>query len=119
MDKIIGRGLRFFGCHGVLEEEKVTPQPFEVDFELYLDLSAAGQRDDLSLTISYAEVFHTVQKIVEEEHYQLIEALAERLAQELLKKFPVQEVKITVYKPQAPVEGNFRYFAVEIHRFRQ
>lgn len=119
MDKIIGRGLRFYGCHGVLEKEKVEPQPFEVDFELFLDLSAAGQRDDLHLTISYDEVFHTVRKIVEQEHYQLLEALAERLAKALLERFPAQEVKITVYKPQAPVEGDFKYFAVEIHRFRQ
>ena len=109
MDKIIGRGLRFFGCHGVLEEEKVTPQPFEVDFELHLDLSAAGQRDDLSLTVSYAEVFHTVQKIVEEEALPAYRSSGRTVSPRTIKKFPVQEVKITVYKPQAPVEGNFRY----------
>lgn len=119
MDKIMGRGLRFYGCHGVLEEEKIKPQPFEVDFELYLDLTDAGHSDNLYRTINYDEVFHTVRKVVEEEHYQLLEALAERLAGVILERFPVKEVKVTVYKPQAPVAGDFRYFAVEIHRFRQ
>lgn len=119
MDKIMGRGLRFYGCHGVLEEEKVKPQPFEVDFDLYVDLAAAGQSDDLQQTIDYGQVFEAVRRVVEEEHYQLLEALAERLAQVLLEQFSVPEVDITVYKPQAPVAGDFKYFAVKIHRLRR
>jgi len=120
MDKIMGRGLRFYGCHGVLEQEQVIPQPFEVDFDLYLDLSAAGQSDDLQQTIDYGQVFQIVRRVVEEEHYKLLEALAERLAQVLLEQFgSIQEVEITVYKPQAPVEGDFRYFAVKIRRCRR
>ncbi len=119
MDKIIGRGLRFYGCHGVLEAEQVKPQPFEVDFELYVDLAAAGQSDELQQTVDYAQVFQIVRQVVEEEHYKLLEAVAERLAQVLLEQFSsILEVAITVYKPQAPVEGDFKYFAVKIHRCR-
>lgn len=119
MDKIMGRGLRFYGCHGVLEEEQLKPQLFEVDFDLYVDLTAAGQSDDLRQTVDYGQVFHTVRRVVEEEHYKLLEALAERLAQVLLEQFSIREVDITVYKPQAPVPGDFKYFAVKIHRSRQ
>ncbi len=119
MDRIMGRGLRFYGCHGVLEEEQIKPQPFEVDFDLYLDLSGAGQSDDLQQTVNYDEVFQAVQQVVENEHYQLLEALAERLARVLLTKFTIEAVELTVYKPQAPVAGDFKYFAVKIRRFRQ
>lgn len=119
MDKIMARRLRFYGCHGVLEEEKIRPQPFEVDLDMYLDLSAAGQSDDLLQTVSYDQVFHLVRHIVEKEHYNLIEALAERLAGAILADFPIREVEVTVCKPEAPVAGDFEYFAVKIRRSRQ
>jgi dihydroneopterin aldolase len=117
MDKIIACGMTFMGCHGVLPQEKDHPQPFGVDLEMYLDLRPAGQQDDLNLTVNYAQVFAQVQKIVEEESYNLIEALAENIAASLLYRFPLTGVKVTVYKPQAPVQGKFKYFAVTIERF--
>lgn len=117
MDKIIARGLSFKGCHGVLAEEKKCPQIFKVDLEMYLDLRPAGQEDNLKLTVDYSQVFAQVKKIVEEESYNLIEALAENIAASLLGRFPLSGVKVTVYKPQAPVPGEFDYFAVSIERF--
>lgn len=109
--------MTFMGCHGVLPQEKNNPQPFGIDLEMYLDLSLAGQRDDLRFTVNYALVFEQVRKIVEEESYNLIEALAENIAASLLYKFPLTGIKVTVYKPQAPVQGEFKYFAVTIERF--
>lgn len=117
MDKILARGLTFMGCHGVLAEEKTSPQPFEIDLEMYLDLRPAGEQDDLRLTVDYAQVFEQVRHIVEEESYNLIEALAENIAAGLLSRFPLAGVKVTVYKPQAPVAGKFKYFGVTIERF--
>lgn len=119
MDKIMARRLRFYGCHGVLEEEKKRRQPFEVDLDLYLDLQHAGFSDDLQQTVNYDQAFHLVRVIVEQEHFNLIEALAERIAAAVLAEFPVQEVEVTLYKPEAPVAGEFKYFAVKIHRLRQ
>ncbi len=118
-DKIIAQGMQFFGCHGVLPEEKKKPQPFVVDVEMSLDLAPAGRSDNLADTVSYDEVFHTVRRIVENCSFNLIEALAETIAEKLLSDFAVQEVEVTVYKPQAPVEGKFNYFAIKIKRFRQ
>jgi dihydroneopterin aldolase len=109
--------MTFQGCHGVLPAEKVNPQLFKVDVEMYLDLSPAGQRDDLVLTVNYAEVFEQVRNIVEGPSFNLIEALAENIAAALLTQFPLKGVKVTVYKPQAPVAGQFEYFAVTIERF--
>lgn len=120
MDSIIARGMTFQGCHGVLAQEKSTPQTFQVDLEIFLDLQVAGKSDDLQKTINYDQVFHLVEKIVVEESYDLIEALAEQIAQRLLSVFAlIDSLEVTVYKPQAPVQGDFAYFAVKIKRFQK
>jgi dihydroneopterin aldolase len=116
MDSIIARGLTFKACHGMLDQEKTNPQLFQVDLELFLNLQAAGQQDDLSLTVDYDQVYQLVQAMVEGPSCNLIEALADKIAQALLNKFPLQAVEITVYKPEAPVKGEFQYFAVKIRR---
>lgn len=118
MDCIIARGLNFKACHGVLTSEKICPQPFRVDLELYLDLRAAGRQDDLSLSVDYDRVYHAVNEVMTGPSCNLLEALAEKIAQTLLRKFPFAEVAVTVYKPEAPVEGEFDYFAVQIRRKR-
>ncbi|MEN6327360.1 MAG: dihydroneopterin aldolase [Syntrophomonas sp.] len=116
MDKIMARGLKFKGCHGVLEIEQHTPQEFVIDLELDLDLAPAGLKDELELTVDYDQVFHTVRKIVENKSYKLIETLAENIARAILENFAVSAVEVTVYKPNAPVDGIFDYFAVKITR---
>lgn len=118
MDKILARGLRFMGCHGVLPDEKTEPQAFIIDLELSLDLGAAGREDSLELTVDYSQVYEAVKKIVEQKSFNLIEALAENIAGKILDDYPVRSVQVTVYKPQAPVEGKFDYFAVSIQRGR-
>lgn len=118
MDSIIARGLSFSACHGVLSSEKIYPQLFKVDLELFLDLKAAGLQDDLSHSVDYDRVYHEVSKIMAGPACNLLEALAEKIAQTLLQQFPVTEVEVVVYKPEAPVEGEFDYFAVKIRRKR-
>ncbi len=118
MDKIMARGMTFKGCHGVLEFEKTQPQTFKVDVDLLLDTSQAGHSDNICHTVSYAEVFALVKYIVEQQSYQLLEALAENIAAAILQQFPVEGVEITVYKPEAPVEGEFDYFGISIARYR-
>ncbi|NLV21187.1 MAG: dihydroneopterin aldolase [Syntrophomonadaceae bacterium] len=118
MDRIMARGMTFKACHGVLPFEKSEPQTFRVDVDLLLDTSLAGHSDDIKDTVSYADVFAQVRKIVEQESYQLLEALAENIAAALLLRFPVLGVEITVNKPDAPVEGQFDYFGVSIKRYR-
>lgn len=116
MDNIILKGLEFTGCHGVLPEEKTTPQIFRIDINLYKELILAGQTDDLADTINYAEIYDEVKNIIENNSYNLIEKLAETIAQNILDKYPIAAIKVIVYKPNAPVKGKFDYFAVEIFR---
>lgn len=119
MDKIILKNLAFYGYHGVMAEEKTIGQRFYVDLELFLDLKKAGVSDNLEETVSYAEVYQLVQGLVTEWRFNLIEALAEKIATEILANFrQIQEVMVTIRKPQAPVPGIFDYFAVEIRRKR-
>jgi dihydroneopterin aldolase len=116
MDKIILEGMEFYGYHGTTPEERKLGQRFILDVELFLDLQPAGVSDDLDRTVNYAQVFETVQAIVGGPPYQIIEALAEAVAQALLEQFPVAEIMVRVKKPQAPVPGRFAWVAAEITR---
>lgn len=116
MDKIIMKGMQFYGYHGVLPEEEKLGQQFVIDLELQLNLQPAGQSDDINKSISYAEVYEQVKQITTRQRFQLIEALAEQIAEEVLYQYTLQQVKVTVKKPAAPVPGNFDYMAVEIVR---
>ena len=120
MDRIFLRGMRFMACHGVLRHEREIPQPFEVDVELGLSLRAAGESDNLDDTVNYAKVYHTVSSIMDGAPKQLIEALAEEIADDLLRDFDsLRWVRVTVHKPAAPIDGMFSDVGVTILRCRK
>lgn len=117
MDKIELNGLQFYGYHGVFEEERKLGQRFYVDLILYMDLRTAGQSDALDQTVNYAEVYQTVQEVVEGQSVQLVEALAERIASEVLDTYTiVNELTVRVTKPHPPVDMKFAGMTVEIQR---
>lgn len=115
-DRIGLRGLKFFAYHGVLQEEKVLGQLFIIDVDLFKDLSKPGETDNVEDTINYAEVYDCIKVIVTTERYDLIEMLGERIAQDLLKNFNCEAIRIVVHKPQAPIPGIFDEAFVEIYR---
>lgn len=120
MDRIFLRGMRFMACHGVLPHEREVPQPFEVDVEMGLDLRAAGEADDLRQTVNYAEVYDVVSTVLTVTAKKLIEALAEEIAEDLLRDFDaLRWVRVTVHKPAAPIDGIFSDVGVTILRRRK
>ena len=120
MDRIFLCGMRFMACHGVLPHEREIPQPFEVDVELGISLRAAGESDALDDTVNYAKVYHTVSSVMDGAPKQLIEALAEELADDLLRDFvSLRWVRVTVHKPAAPIDGMFSDVGVTILRRRK
>ena len=120
MDRIFLRGMRFMACHGVLPHEREVPQPFEVDVEMGLDLRAAGESDDLDDTVNYAEVYDVVSTVLTVTRKYLIEAIAEEIADDLLRDFDVLRlVRVTVHKPAAPIDGIFSDVGVSILRRRK
>jgi dihydroneopterin aldolase len=119
MDKIVITGIRVFGFHGVLTEERKNGQDFVVDIELKLNLNSAIKSDDLPKTVNYAEVAQIVKMIVEGEPFNLIEALAGKIGDEILNKFRrIQKVMVTVHKPQAPMPLEFLDVYVLVERKR-
>ncbi len=119
MDKIMMKNLCFYGYHGVLPEENTLGQKFFIDVILYLDLREAGRADQLDATVNYAVAYEVIKESAEIRKFKLIEALAEDIAQNMLSQFPViEEIKVVVRKPGAPVAGIFDYFGVEIRRGR-
>ena len=119
MDRIFLRGMRFMACHGVLPHEREVPQPFEVDVEMGLDLRAAGESDDLDDTVNYAKVYDVVSTVLTVTRKYLIEAIAEEIADDLLRDFDsLRWVRVTVNKPAAPIDGIFSDVGVTILRRR-
>jgi dihydroneopterin aldolase len=119
-DEILLEGMRFYAYHGVNPEERALGQRFTVDTVLAVDLRRPGQSDDLVDTVSYSAVYKLVRRIVEGEPRNLIEAVAESIAGEILTSFPsVQRVSVTVRKPEAPMKGSMLDAAgVRITRWR-
>lgn len=118
-DRITLTRIGVFAYHGVFEEESRLGQRFYISLSLRLDLSEAGRNDDLSATVSYADIAQRVQEIAVGERFQIIEALAEAIAGAVLAEFPsVQEVEVTVEKPNAAVAALLENIAVTITRGR-
>lgn len=117
-DAIHLRGLEFYAYHGVLPEEQVLGQRFLIDMDLFFDLRQAGSSDQVEDTIHYGEVYQVIQACVTGDKYQLLEHLAEEIAQRVLGQFSCASVRVEVHKPQAPIPGIFRDVSVEIWRGR-
>ena len=119
MDHITVAGISAIGYHGVFENERLEGQEFICDIELRMDLTAAGRTDDLAKTVNYAEIAEIVVAELTGLSVALIEALAERIAAEILNRFQIApSVKVTVHKPHAPIAAEFRDVAVTIERAR-
>lgn len=115
-DRIVIRGLRELGVHGVLPEEQSRPQPFEVDVELAVDLRDAGESDTLDDTVDYAAVAEAVSRVISSERYQLLERLAARIGEVCRVDPRVTGVTVTVRKLHVPVRALVDHVAVRIER---
>lgn len=118
-DRISIQRIGIFAYHGVYAEEGRLGQRFYVSIDAWLDLAAAGQADDLEKSVSYADIAAQVQEIAVGNRYNIIEALAEAIAGELLRNFPrIDEVAVTVEKPNAAVAAILDSIFVTINRSR-
>ena len=119
-DKIILSGMVFYGYHGASSSEQSLGQRFVVDLEAEYDLSAAGTTDSLVSTVNYSHLFKAVQGVIEGPSVKLLEALAERIAADVLGRFPVEAVLVRVKKPEVPIKASImEYAAVQVYRRRE
>lgn len=120
MDRIILRDLAFFAYHGVYQEEANLGQRFYFDLDCFLDLRPAGETDDEHQTVRYDHIAKRVETIVTKQRFNLIEALAEAVAKDLLTNMDkLQSVRLKVRKPEAPIPAIVKDIAVEITRSRK
>ncbi|MDN3497113.1 dihydroneopterin aldolase [Planococcus sp. APC 4015] len=119
MDQITITGIRAFGRHGVHAEERENGQYFTVDVTLLVDTARAGETDDVVDTVHYGDAAERIAAIVSGDPVKLIEALASRIADDLLTYDLVQEVVVTVHKPDAPIPVPFTDVTVTIRRSRE
>lgn len=119
MDKIFVNQMEFYGYHGVFPEETRLGQRFVVDLMVLVDLRKAGETDELEHSVNYGELYQVCKEVVEGKPYKLVESVAEKIAETVLKQFTlVTEVTIKVIKPDPPIPGHYRSVAVEITRRR-
>lgn len=117
MDRIYLRDLRLSCIIGVNDWEREVPQTVKIDLDLELDLSEAGSKDDLQLSVDYKLIRDRVEAMVTESRFFLLEALAERIAQACLAEHRVRSVQVRVEKPGALRAA--RTVGVEISRSRK
>jgi FolB domain-containing protein len=113
------RGLKLRGRIGVTADERTHDQPLVVSLAARLDTRAASATDDLTATLDYEELVRQVSKIVSDEEYHLIEALADRIARHVLEHAFIEEVWVRIAKPEAPLAEVVEEVAVEITRSRE
>lgn len=117
-DRITLSGLEVFAHHGVFDFEREQGQRFIIDAEIAVDLRAAAAGDALVETVNYAELAGAILEAVAHDPVDLIETLAERVAGVALGFAGVREARITVHKPDAPIEAQFGDVSVTIVRER-
>jgi 7,8-dihydroneopterin aldolase/epimerase/oxygenase len=117
-DRIALSGIEVFAHHGVLDSEQEEGQLFAVDVDLSLDLTAPGHSDRLTDTVDYGALAGRIHDLVASERWNLIEKVAQRVADLVLENSLVEAVTVTVHKPQAPIEVPFRDVTVTITRSR-
>lgn len=116
-DKICVELLEVYAHHGVFPEEKQKGQPFLINAVLYADLRKAGKEDRLELSTDYGEVCQFMTQWMQENTFNLIEAVAEGLAQAVLLRYElISGIDLEIRKPEAPIEQPFGCVSVKIHR---
>ena len=118
MDKIIILGSKYFCNIGVSAKERSTKQAIIVDLELFLDTKMAARTDDIKLALNYSEVYDSLKNFIENGEFNLIETVANKIANTVLEKFKVSKIIVKVQKPNALADMNVKNVAVEITRER-
>ncbi|MDQ6688654.1 MAG: dihydroneopterin aldolase [Actinomycetota bacterium] len=117
-DQLAVRGITIHGHHGVFERERREGQKFVVDLVLGIDTATAAASDSLSDTVDYGTLVVEVKGAVEQHPVNLIETLAQRIADVCFGHAQVDWVEVTVHKPHAPIETTFDDVALTINRSR-
>lgn len=117
-DRLRVSGIECWAHHGVFDFEKRAGQIFVVDLTLGIDTRPAAASDDLRDTVNYGTLVDSVKAAVESDPVDLIETVAQRIADVCLADDRVLWSEVTLHKPDAPIEATFRDVALTILRRR-
>lgn len=117
-DRISLRGIRVFAHHGVYSEEQERGQIFLIDVDVELDLATAGATDDLADTLDYGRLADEIASRASRERWDLIERVAQRVAELVLEDDRVSSVDVTVHKPEVVLPVPVAGVSVSISRHR-
>ncbi|MEZ5065603.1 MAG: dihydroneopterin aldolase [bacterium] len=106
------------GHHGYHAAEKELGQRFELDVELFIDISRPAESDNLADAVNYEQVYQLVDKTVREDRFSLLEALASDLATSIYDRYEVEGVVVRIRKPSVPHCPNLGYVEIEVERGR-
>jgi len=118
-DELSVRGIECHGHHGVFDFERREGQVFVVDLVLGVDTRPAAASDDLQDTVDYGSLVASVKAAVENDPVDLIETLAQRIAEVCLLDRRVEWARVTVHKPDAPIDATFSDVVLTITRTRE
>jgi dihydroneopterin aldolase len=115
-DELTVTGIECYAHHGVFEHEKSDGQTFVIDLTLGVDTRSAAASDDLRDTVDYGSLVAQVKAAVESDPVDLIETLAERISGVCLLDDRVEWARVTVHKPDAPIDTTFADVTLTITR---
>ena len=116
---LIINGLKLFSYHGVNQEEKTNGQNFIIDIEIKTKRLTGYKNDNLDDVLNYSNVIKQVTNFFTHKTYNLIEKAAEDTVENLFKTFnEIEEITLTLKKPEAPISANFEFVAIKISRKR-
>ena len=115
-DLIEIRGIRGFGRHGVFDHERADGQEFTVDVRLELDTRPAAASDQLADTVDYGKLAEQVHAAIENDPVDLLETLAQRIAELCLADRRVSAAAVTIHKPSAPISVPFDDVVLTVQR---
>jgi dihydroneopterin aldolase len=114
------KGAPFYGYHGVMSEEQSVGGKFEADVDMYTNFSEAAKKDSLQQTIDYHKVYKVLYHLALEHKYYLVEAVANKIAEELLITFTaIEKIAVRVRKNNPPLGGVVDYVEVEVIKERK
>lgn len=117
LGKITLKNMVFLGSVGVAHWERETLTRLEVDVEIHAGLEKACKSDNVNDTINYSKIHARVGEIVAARHHNLLESVAQDVADGIIDMYACERVVVNVRKPHPPVGGMCDYAQVEITRF--
>lgn len=115
-DQIKITGITAVGHHGVFDYERENGQRFTADITLFFSFAKAAKSDDLADTVDYGQIAEIAHELLLGVPVNLIEALADQMAREILALGKIDAVEVTIHKPNAPINVPFDDVTATVYR---